>query len=87
MSSDVHPVLGSVAELVEGAQRREHLETPGKSGARLERVWIDGTAYVLKYLDEDADWTLRAAAVPGSATVELWRRGILDYPTYPHAQG
>jgi hypothetical protein len=75
---DVRPVLGSVDELVQGAERREVMDTPGKSGARLERVWIDGTTYVLKYLDEAADWTLRAAAVPGSATVELWRRGILD---------
>jgi hypothetical protein len=75
---DVRPVLDSVAALTERADRREVLETPGKSGARLERVWIDGRPYVVKYLDEAADWTLRAAAVPGSATVELWRRGILD---------
>jgi hypothetical protein len=75
---DSRPVLDSVAALTEGAERRETLETPGKSGARLERVWFDGEPYVVKYLDEDADWTLRAAAVPGSATVELWRRGILD---------
>jgi hypothetical protein len=74
---DPRPVLDSVAALTAHADRREVLETPGKSGARLERVWIDDTAYVVKYLDESADWTLRAAAVPGSATVELWRRGIL----------
>ena len=78
---DPRPVLDSVAALTAHADRRETLETPGKSGARLERVWIDDAAYVLKYLDESADWTLRAAAVPGSATVELWRRGILaDLP-------
>jgi Phosphotransferase enzyme family len=76
--SENQPVLGSVAELVQRADRREPLETPGKSGARLERVWVAGQPFVVKYLDEDADWTLRAAAVPGSATVELWRRGILD---------
>jgi len=78
---DPRPVLDSVAALTAHADRRETLETPGKSGARLERVWVDETAYVVKYLDEAADWTLRAAAVPGSATVELWRRGILaDLP-------
>ena len=76
--ADLRPVLDSVAELTARADRRERLETPGKSGASLERVWIDGGAYVVKYLDETADWTLRAAAVPGSATVELWRRGVLD---------
>ena len=75
---EVRAVLDSVAALTARAERRETLETPGKSGARLERVWIDGEPYVLKYLDEAADWTLRAAAVPGSATVELWRRGVLD---------
>ena len=75
---DLRPVLDSVAALLDRVDRTEALETPGKSGARLERAWIDGEPYVVKYLDEDADWTLRAAAVPGSATVELWRRGILD---------
>ncbi len=74
----MRPVLDSVAALTADADRREELETPGKSGARLERVWIGGRPHVLKHLDETADWTLRAAAVPGSATVELWRRGILD---------
>ncbi len=76
--NDVRPVLDSVRALLAGSERREPLDTPGKSGARLERVWVDGQPYVVKYLDEDADWTLRAGAVPGSATVELWRRGILD---------
>jgi hypothetical protein len=71
-------VHDSVESLLADADRREPLETPGKSGARLERIWLDGVPHVVKYLDEDADWTLRAAAVPGSASVELWRRGILD---------
>lgn len=76
--ADRRPVLGSVAELLDGARDRTPIEGPGKSGARLERVTMDGEPYVVKYLDHDADWTLRAAGVPGSAPVALWRRGILD---------
>ena len=38
---------------------------------------IDGQPYVVKHLDHEADWTLRVAYVPGSATVELWRHGVL----------
>ncbi|HVK27023.1 MAG TPA: aminoglycoside phosphotransferase [Nocardioides sp.] len=74
-------VLGSVDQLLVGVTEREELDAPGKSGAVLERVRIAGEPYVVKYLDHDNDWSLRAAGVPGSATVELWRRGILhDLP-------
>jgi hypothetical protein len=74
---DAHRVFDSVAALLEGATDRAVLDAPGKSGAVLERVRIDGRPYVVKYLDHDADWSLRAAGVPGSPTVALWRRGIL----------
>lgn len=74
-------VLGSVDELLAGTRDRQVIEAPGKSGAVLERVTIDGGPYVVKYLDQDRDWSLRAARVPGSPTVALWRRGILgDLP-------
>ena len=75
---DRRPVLDSVDALVAGATDRQPLEGPGKSGATLERVTIDGERLVLKLLDSEADWTLRAAGIPGSASVELWRRGFLD---------
>ena len=71
-------LLGSLEALVAGAADRVALATNGKSGARLERVTIDDAAYVVKHLDESADWTLRAAGVPGGATAVLWERGILD---------
>jgi hypothetical protein len=70
-------VATSVEELLAGATDRAPLDGPGKSGALLERVTIDGAPYVVKHLDHDADWTLRVAGIPGSATVELWRRGVL----------
>ncbi|WP_183094621.1 phosphotransferase [Nocardioides stalactiti] len=72
------PVLDSVEALVAGATDRQPLDGPGKSGARLERLRIDGVPLVLKHLDRDGDWTLRVADVPGTATVALWRLGVLD---------
>jgi len=74
--ADVHPVLSSLDELLAGAAR-EPMESVGKSGATLERVQIDGTAYVLKHLDRENDWTMRASGYDGFATVDLWRRGVL----------
>jgi len=78
MRTEVGTVLGSVEALLDGAERREPLESVGKSGASLERVTIDGTAYVVKYLDREADWTIRASGFDGFATVALWRRGVLQ---------
>jgi aminoglycoside phosphotransferase (APT) family kinase protein len=72
-----HTVLDSVDALLEGATERTGLAAPGKSGARLERLTISGASYVLKLLDSEHDWTLRAAGIPGSATVALWRQGVL----------
>lgn len=78
MRTEAGEVLGSVDELLAGATDRTPLDTVGKSGARLERVWVDGTAYVVKHLDRDADWTMRASGFDGFAAVELWRRGVLQ---------
>ncbi len=48
-----------------------------KSGARFERVVIDGERFVLKYQDPRDDWLLRAAGDPGRSYVRLWESGIL----------
>jgi len=69
-------VLGSVAELLAGSTDITTIDSAGKSGARLERVSMGGEPHVVKYLDPSVDWTMRAAGVDGSATLELWRRGI-----------
>jgi hypothetical protein len=67
-----------VAELLAGMTLRTPLDgVPGKSGARLERVVIDGQDYVLKHLDLSGDWTLRTSGSLRGAGVELWERGIL----------
>lgn len=48
-----------------------------KSGARFERVVIDGERYVVKYQDPRDDWLLRAAGDPGERYVRLWEDGLL----------
>jgi hypothetical protein len=59
------------------SERNPMSDGVGKSGADLYRVTIDGSPFVLKYLDPESDWTLRAAGVEGGASLELWRRGLL----------
>ena len=72
------PVADSVAELLAGASEREPIvDGAGKSGARLERVVIDGRRYVVKYLHIADDWTMRAAGDLAGATFTAWRRGLL----------
>jgi hypothetical protein len=67
-----------LAELIAGATERTPLDgAAGKSGARLERVVIDGQRYVLKHLDLADDWTMRASGSLRGAPLELWERGIL----------
>ena len=72
------PVADSVEELLAGASEREPIvDGAGKSGARLERVVIDGRRYVVKYLRIADDWTMRAAGDLAGATFTAWRRGLL----------
>jgi hypothetical protein len=78
MRTETGAVLGSVDALLAGATERTPLDSVGKSGARLERVTIDGASYVVKHLDRASDWTMRASGFDGFAAVELWRRGILQ---------
>jgi hypothetical protein len=75
---DLRVVHKSIESLLAGAEEHETMETPGKSGARLDRVVLNGEPYVVKYLDAENDWTMRAAGVPGGASLELWSRGIFD---------
>jgi Phosphotransferase enzyme family len=68
----------TLEDLVAGATERQILvEVPGKSGARLERLVIDGRPYVLKHLDLADDWTLRASGCLAGPPFVLWDRGIL----------
>jgi hypothetical protein len=64
--------------LVASATKRERVAgAPGKSGAVLERLEIDGEPYILKHLDLASDWTMRASGSLRGAPLELWERGIL----------
>ncbi|MDO8731398.1 MAG: phosphotransferase [Actinomycetota bacterium] len=69
---------GVLTDLLLGATDHEAMvDNAGKSGAYIEWVTLDGQRYVLKYLDRNQDWTMRAGGVIGGATLELWDRGIL----------
>lgn len=49
-----------------------------KSGARFERVTIEGEGFILKYQDIRDDWIMRATGDTGERYVRLWTSGLLD---------
>ena len=73
--AEAHPVL---RELLDRAERSPWVPDDTKSGARFERVTVDGERFVLKYQDPRDDWLLRATGDPGRAYVLLWESGLLD---------
>jgi hypothetical protein len=78
-ASVTEPVVhASVEELVGGVtERAPFTDSAGKSGARLERIIVDGRPYVLKHCRMAEDWTMRAAGVLGGPPLAVWRRGLL----------
>ncbi len=69
----------SVPELLLGAtQRIPFNNTDSKSGAQFERVIIDGTDYVVKYLHADHDWIMRALGDAFGWPALAWASGFLD---------
>ncbi len=72
-------VAASVDELVAGASSRAPMAvTDSRSGARFERVVIDGDAFVLKHVDHRDDWIMRQTGDIGCVPVVLWESGMLD---------
>ncbi|HEV7828722.1 MAG TPA: hypothetical protein VGP04_07690 [Pseudonocardiaceae bacterium] len=63
--------------LLAASSRAAWVPEDTKSGARFERLVIDGERYVLKYQDPRDDWLLRAAGDPGERYVRLWQDGLL----------
>lgn len=63
--------------LATASSRKPWVPEDSKSGARFERVVIDGERYVLKYQDPRDDWLLRATGDPGDRYVRLWSSGLL----------
>ncbi len=72
-------VAGSLTELLGREVSGEVLTgDDGKTGARLERVTVDGHRYMLKYLHLDDDWAMRATGDLAIRAVAVWRDGWLD---------
>jgi len=76
------PVADSLDELLAGATTREPFSSgDGKSGVPMERVVLDGDAYVVKHLSVDDDWIMRATGDLGCRPLLVWRSGLLaDVP-------
>jgi hypothetical protein len=71
--------VGRLDDLLAAASSRQPwVPEDTKSGARFERVVIDGERYVLKYQDPRDDWLLRATGDPGERYVRLWEVGLLE---------
>jgi thiamine kinase-like enzyme len=67
------------AELIARASSREPLaNADGKSGVPMERLVIDGEAYVTKQLSTRFDWVSRATGDYGCRVLACWRTGLLD---------
>ncbi len=73
---EVHPRLDDL--LARAQHRRPWAPEDTKSGARFERLVVDGEELVLKHQDPRDDWLLRAAGDPGLSYVRLWESGLLD---------
>jgi hypothetical protein len=72
-------LAASVDELVAGASSRVPLTVDdSKSGARFERVVLDGEPFVLKHLDHRYDWIMRQTGDLGCVPVRIWESGVFD---------
>ena len=72
-------VADTVTDLLGAEVQGEPLSgSDGKTGARLERVVVDGESYVLKHLHPADDWGMRATGDLGFRSVTVWRNGWLD---------
>ena len=78
---------GLVELLARAESRHPFMPDDTKSGARFERVVIEGELFILKYQDPRDDWLLRASGDPGLAYVRLWESGLLGRlpPEIDHA--
>lgn len=68
----------TVDEILASATDVEPMAHVGVSGAQLFRLRLNGEPHVLKYLDWEQDWTLRASGIPEGAVTRLWTHGVLD---------
>ncbi len=73
MAPPIAAEAASVADLLAGASDRVTVsDGAGTSGARLERMQIDGVPHVVTYVDLDSDRAMRAAGCLVPAALLLW---------------
>jgi hypothetical protein len=73
------PVADSVDALVAEASSRAPVHfDDSKSGARFERVVIDGARYLLKHVDPRDDWIMRQTGDIGCIPIRVWESGVFD---------
>ena len=49
-----------------------------KSGARFERVVLDGDDFLLKHVDPRDDWIMRQTGDIGCIPIRVWEAGVFD---------
>jgi hypothetical protein len=82
------PVAKSVDALVAHASSRGPVHfDDSKSGARFERVVIEGERYLLKHVDLRDDWIMRQTGDLGCIPIRVWESGVFDLlpPSIDHA--
>lgn len=73
------PVADSVDALVAGASSRTPVQfEDSKSGARFERVVIDGQRFLVKHVDPRDDWIMRQTGDIGCIPIRVWEAGVFD---------
>lgn len=70
---------GLEAWLARASARRPLVTPDGKSGATLERLVVDGDAYVVKHLRATDDWIMRVTGDDGTWFLSLWASGALAH--------
>jgi hypothetical protein len=70
-------VAASLDELVAGATDRVEVRTSdARSGARFERLLIDGVPHFLKVLSAEDDWIMRITGNDSNWEFKVWKAGI-----------
>jgi hypothetical protein len=71
--------MASIADfLARAADATSFTPADGKSGATMERVWIDGAPHVVKRVAYAADWLMQALHDETGAAVTAWNAGLMD---------
>ena len=73
------PVAASVDELLDGVRRLgPFVPADARSSATFERVEIDGTPGIVKYVHPDHDFIMRVGGDIGCLPLRVWAAGLMD---------